>query len=89
MRTNSLVCFLIGLASGAAAALLFAPASGEENRRWLADRGLEGAGKLIGEDRVEKGRRAAARGKEAAGFARDSIDVLKRGRRLGRPLEEQ
>lgn len=81
--------FLVGFAGGAAAGILLAPGSGSENRRWIADRGIEGAGKVIGEERVEKGRKAASRGKEATGFARDSVDLLKRGAKLGRPLEEQ
>ena len=89
MSTNGLACFLIGIASGAAAGLLFTPRSGRENREWLAERGYEGAGRIVGEERLEHGRRVAARGKEAAGYAKDSVNMIKRGARLGRPLEEQ
>jgi gas vesicle protein len=88
MSTNGFVCFLIGIASGAAAGLLLSPGSGRDNRYWLAERGYEGAGRVMGSKRVEHGRRVAARGKEAAGFAKDSVRLLKRGAKLGRPLEE-
>jgi gas vesicle protein len=89
MSTNGFVCFLIGIASGAAAGLLLSPGSGRDNRHWLAERGYEGAGRVIGEERVEHGRRVATRGKEAAGFAKDSVGMIKRGAKLGRPLEEE
>ena len=36
------VAFLLGAATGAAVALLFAPASGEETRRKLSERAREG-----------------------------------------------
>jgi hypothetical protein len=89
MNTNQIAWFLIGIASGAAVGLLLTPGSGRDNRRWMTDRGLEGAGKVIGEERVETGKRAMARSKEASEFARDSVNLIKRGAKLGRPLEEQ
>ena len=42
---NVLMAFLMGAAAGAAVALLFAPASGEETRRRLAETGREGRDK--------------------------------------------
>jgi gas vesicle protein len=49
-------CFLLGVAVGAAAALLIAPASGERTRRRLVRKGEEVADYLIdaGKDLVEK-----------------------------------
>ena len=41
-----LVAFLLGAAAGAAVALLYAPASGEETRRKLATRAREGRDKV-------------------------------------------
>jgi hypothetical protein len=64
------------------------PGSGRENLRWAGDRGIEGAERLIGKERVDKGRRVVARGAEAAAFTRDTVDLAKRGARLRRPLEE-
>jgi gas vesicle protein len=39
-----LVAFIIGAVAGAAVALLYAPASGEDTRRRLAERAREGKG---------------------------------------------
>jgi len=82
MGVNRVVWFLIGAASGAAFGLLSTPGSGRENLR-------RGANRLIGEERVRKGRRAVERGAEAASFARDGVDLVKRGKRLKRPLAEE
>jgi gas vesicle protein len=40
--TSILVAFLVGAAAGAAVALLYAPAAGQETRRRLAERAREG-----------------------------------------------
>ena len=89
MGANRVVWFFIGAAAGAAFGLLATPGSGRENVRWAADRGLEGANRLIGEERVRRGRRAVERGAEAASFARDTVGLAKRGSRLKRPLDEE
>jgi gas vesicle protein len=52
--------FLIGAITGAAVALLLAPATGEEMRKILAQRAREGADKAS-----EKGRELYDRGREA------------------------
>jgi len=64
--SDVLIAFLIGGATGAALALLFAPQSGRETREMLSDAAREGArrardaadrGREIGERAVERGRR--------------------------------
>ena len=80
---SKVVWFLTGAAIGAAVALLFAPASGEETRKYIgtkaekgrdtvADAGRELAG--LGREYYDKGRKLA----EEAG------DLFDRGRRLVR-----
>lgn len=51
-----LLAFAVGALAGAAVALLYAPASGGETRRKLADKAREGRDKL--ESAVERGREA-------------------------------
>jgi len=89
MNLNRIIWFLLGASAGAAAGLLMSPASGKKNVLWLGERGLEGAGRVIGEERVEKGRRVARRTAEVASVAKDSVDVVRRGKRLRRPLEAE
>jgi len=66
------VAFLLGAATGAAVALLFAPASGEETRRRLAEKAREGR------DRVEEFTREGR--ERAEGFAREGRDFVNRQR---------
>ena len=63
--SDVLMAFLIGGATGAALALLFAPRSGEETREMLSDAARDGAqrarevadrGRQLGERAVERGR---------------------------------
>ena len=49
-----LMAFVVGALAGAAVALLYAPASGEETRRKLADKAREGRETL--KSAVERGR---------------------------------
>ena len=64
---SMLVAFVLGALAGAAVALLYAPATGEETRRKLADKAREGR---------EKAEEYARRGKEAAeDFARRGRDA--------------
>jgi gas vesicle protein len=64
--------FLIGAITGAAVALLLAPATGEEMRRILGQKAREGADKAS-----EKGRELYDRGREAYTRARSSRDSMK------------
>ncbi len=67
-----LLAFVLGAAAGAAVALLYAPASGEETRRKLADKAREGR------DRAEA---AAREGREFINRQRDNISAaVERGR---------
>lgn len=78
-----MVAFVVGALTGAAAALLFAPASGEETREYLGQRAREGRAKA--REALDEGREfyqqqreglssAIARGREAFQEARDRGD---------------
>jgi gas vesicle protein len=64
--------FLIGAITGAAVALLLAPATGEDMRRILGQKAKEGAGKAS-----ERGREIIDRGREAYTRARTTRDDIK------------
>lgn len=67
-----LLAFLAGAVTGAAVALLFAPAAGDETRQFLADKARESR---------ERALQAAREGRERAVEAvREGRDVLKRQR---------
>jgi gas vesicle protein len=57
-----LLAFLVGAVSGAALALMFAPAAGEETRKFLKDKAREGRDRAA--DAVEKGREVVKEGRE-------------------------
>jgi len=61
-----LLAFMVGALSGAAAALLFAPASGEETREYLGQRAREGRARA--REAVDQGR---ARAREAVDQGRE------------------
>jgi gas vesicle protein len=66
------VAFVLGAITGAAVALLLAPASGEETRRVLADRAREGR---------ERAAEAAKQGREFVNRQRDTLSsAIDRGR---------
>jgi len=66
------VAFLLGAVTGAAAALLMAPASGEETRRVLADKAREGR---------QRATEAARQGREFVNRQKDTISTaIDRGR---------
>ena len=67
-----MLAFLVGAVAGAAVALLYAPAPGEETRELLGARAREGR------DRAAD---AAAKGREALGRGRETVTTaLERGR---------
>jgi gas vesicle protein len=67
-----LVAFIIGAVAGAAVALLYAPASGEETRRKLAERAREGR---------EKAEGLAREGREFISRQRETLSTaVERGR---------
>ena len=66
------VAFVLGAITGAAVALLMAPASGEETRRALADKAREGR---------ERAAEAAKQGREFVNRQRDTLSsAVDRGR---------
>ena len=69
-----LVAFALGAVAGAAVALLYAPASGEETRRKLAEKAREGR---------DKAEELAREGREFLDRQRDDIDVGGRARPRG------
>ena len=71
---DKVVWFLAGAAIGAAIALLYAPASGEETRTKLLEKANEGRD-LLG----DRGRELYSKGK---GMADEAADMLERGRKI-------
>jgi gas vesicle protein len=67
-----MLAFLIGAVTGAAVALLYAPATGAETREFLTDKAREGADRA--KDAAEKGRQAVKEGRETL------VNALERGR---------
>jgi gas vesicle protein len=78
---DKVVWFLAGAAIGAAIALLYAPASGEETRAKLLDKANEGK-EVLGEhgrELMERGRELYSKGKS---MADEAADMFERGRKL-------
>lgn len=57
-----LLAFLLGAVSGAAVALLYAPAAGSETREYLGDKAREGRDRAA--DAAAKGREIVTQGRE-------------------------
>ena len=69
---NILLAFILGAVSGAAVALLYAPATGRETREYLGDRAAEARARPA---------EAAAKGRDALNQGRDTINTaIERGR---------
>jgi len=67
-----LLAFLLGAVSGAAVALLYAPATGEETREYLGQKAKEGRQRAT--EAAEKGRQAITQGRETL------ANAIERGR---------
>ena len=86
-----LIWFVAGAAVGAAIALLYAPATGTETRRLIAEKTDQGRHALAGQGRdlFERGKEMFDRGKK---LADEAADMFERGRKLvegvGRKVEE-
>ncbi|MBZ5558960.1 MAG: YtxH domain-containing protein [Acidobacteriia bacterium] len=67
-----LLAFLLGAVSGAAVALLYAPASGKETREYLGEKAREGKARAA---------EAAAKGREVLNQGRETLaTAIERGR---------
>jgi gas vesicle protein len=75
--------FLIGAATGAAIAILYAPQSGKDTRRLIAKKTEEGKEALVdsGKDVLDRGKELYQRGRE---FADEAADAFERARKLAR-----
>jgi len=74
-----LLAFLLGAVSGAAVALLYAPATGRETREYLGERAREGRERAA--EAAQKGRDAIDRGREAINQGRETLSTaIDRGR---------
>jgi gas vesicle protein len=76
-----MLAFMIGAITGAAVALLFAPATGEETREYLGQKAREGRDKA--RDAVEQGREFYQRNREGVATA------IERGREAFQQARER
>jgi gas vesicle protein len=80
-----LLAFMVGALSGAAAALLFAPASGEETREYLGQKARDGRARA--REAVDHGREIYERQRETVAGAVDrGREAFKQARTEGDPL---
>ena len=78
---NVLLAFVVGAVTGAAVALLFAPASGEETREYLSERAREGR---------EKARQAVDEGRDYYQRQRENVvSAVDRGREAFQQARER
>jgi gas vesicle protein len=80
-NSGSLVWFVAGAAIGASIALLYAPQSGRDTRRYLNKKTRQGRDILedTGRDLADKGRELYKKGR---GLADDAADLFERGRKI-------
>jgi len=80
-NSSSLGWFIAGLAVGATVALLYAPQSGKETRKYIGDTSKEGreAMEASGRELMERGKELYDRGKK---IAEDAAELFERGRKL-------
>jgi gas vesicle protein len=79
--TGKLLWFVAGAAVGASVALLLAPASGKESRRYLTKKAGQGREALTdtGKEIADKGRDLFDKGRK---LADEAADMFERGRKL-------
>jgi gas vesicle protein len=78
---NRLVWFLTGAALGATVALLYAPHSGKDTRRYIGKKARQGR-EVVGDvsrEALDKGRDLYEKGRK---MADEAADLFERGRRL-------
>ena len=80
-NSGKVIWFFAGAAIGAAVALLYAPQSGQETRRYLGDKAKEGKDALAesGREMMDRGRDLYERGRKMADEAAEMFD---RGRKI-------
>jgi gas vesicle protein len=78
---SRLIWFVAGAAIGAAVALLYAPQSGEDTRRFLGDKAKEGSDVLAdsGQHLMDRGRELYERGRH---MADEAAEMFERGRKI-------
>ena len=85
--TTKLAYFIAGLGIGGAVALLFAPKSGKETRKYLTDKAEEGKGYVAARGREfrQQAEEYVDRGKEVVSKQKERLaDVLEAGRQAAR-----
>ena len=80
-KSDRLVWFLTGAALGAAVALLYAPQSGKDTRRYIGKKARHGREAIgdVSREALDKGRELYEKGRK---MADDAADLFERGRRL-------
>ncbi|MEO5925558.1 MAG: YtxH domain-containing protein [Bryobacteraceae bacterium] len=75
-NSNKALWFVAGASIGATLAILFAPASGEETRRYIGSQARRGRERLseAGRDAYDKGRDLFERGRDMADEAADMME---------------
>jgi gas vesicle protein len=75
------IWFVAGAAIGAAVALLFAPQTGTETRRFIKEKSKEGADAVAetSRDMYERGRELYEKGRK---LADEAVDLLERGKEI-------
>jgi gas vesicle protein len=91
-NSDKLVWFLAGSAIGAAIALLYAPQSGEDTRRYIGKQARKGRRALedVSEDLSDRGRELYEKGRRLADdafekgrrVADDAVELFERGKRI-------
>ena len=81
--SNGILWFVVGVAVGAAVALLYAPQSGKKTREYLSEKAEAGKEYLgdTGRDIYERGRKVYEKGQEVAD---EAAELFERGRKLVR-----